>query len=561
MTIKLRPWQKEAIQKSLDWYYQENNQSQFIINAAPGAGKTIAACCIAQKLIKNNDIDRVVIIAPRTEVVNQWASDFKLITNQPMSKVTAGDTDIDSLDVDICATWAAIQGLTEILKDICNKKRVLVICDEHHHAALEAAWGISADSAFTNSKYTLILTGTPLRSDGSKSVWLSYDQFGGIECDKNACYNLTYGEAVNLGYCRPCTFHRHEGIFTFTDRSGVIAKVSSKETKILDQQLKNSSSLNKTLDFYKSAKTKRYEKDEVTPLVDGYQGSMLSWGSKKLDEIRNIMPEAGGLVIAPDIEMAKYMAEIIEILEGEKPMLVHSQMPNADNKINIFRDNPNKRWIVSVAMISEGVDIKRLRVLVYLPNALTNLAFRQAIGRVVRTNGPDDITRAYVIMPSLETLEDFARKIEKEIPPTFRKEEKINYKVCPQCHNKCKLKDKSCNNCGYKFKKRNVTRTKVCMSCKTLNPINAEKCIKCSKPFNEVFDLSLDEALREGVIVRGIDVNEKEVQESEALEKAIHEEVLREGDGTLIEILRVIPPESLSRIIAVANRTRGSDEN
>ena len=39
-------------------------------------------------------------------------------------------------------------------------------------------------------------------------------------------------------------------------------------------------------------------------------------------------------------------------------MLVHSQMPNADNKINIFRDNPNKRWIVSVAMISEGVDIK-----------------------------------------------------------------------------------------------------------------------------------------------------------------------------------------------------------
>ena len=42
---------------------------------------------------------------------------------------------------------------------------------------------------------------------------------------------------------------------------------------------------------------------------------MLSWGSKKLDEIRNIMPEAGGLVIAPDIEMAKYMADILEMLE------------------------------------------------------------------------------------------------------------------------------------------------------------------------------------------------------------------------------------------------------
>ena len=58
-----------------------------------------------------------------------------------------------------------------------------------------------------------------------------------------------------------------------------------------------------------------------------------------------------------------------------------------------------------------------------------------------------------------------------------------------------------------------------------------------------VFDLSLDEALREGVIVRGIDVNEKELQESEAIEQAIHKEALRDGDGTLIEILRVILPK------------------
>ena len=65
-------------------------------------------------------------------------------------------------------------------------------------------------------------------------------------------------------------------------------------------------------------------------------------------------------------------------------------------------------------MISEGVDIKRLRVLIYLPNALTELAFRQAIGRVVRTMGPDDDTRAYVIMPSTELLESYARRVEQE---------------------------------------------------------------------------------------------------------------------------------------------------
>ena len=158
MKIKLRPWQIEAINKCLSWYSNNQNEPQFIINAAPGSGKTIAACSIAQQLIEKKEIDRVIIIAPRTEVVNQWSKDYKMITILSMSKVTAGDSDISSLDIDICATWAAIQGLTNILKDICNTKNVLVICDEHHHAALEAAWGISADSAFKNSKYTLILT-------------------------------------------------------------------------------------------------------------------------------------------------------------------------------------------------------------------------------------------------------------------------------------------------------------------------------------------------------------------------------------------------------------------
>ena len=85
-------------------------------------------------------------------------------------------------------------------------------------------------------------------------------------------------------------------------------------------------------------------------------------------------------------------------------MLVHSNMGHPNARIKAFR-NTTKRWIVSVAMVSEGVDIKRLRVLVYLPNALTELAFRQAVGRVVRTLGPDDDTRAYVVMPSTKIFE------------------------------------------------------------------------------------------------------------------------------------------------------------
>ena len=91
-------------------------------------------------------------------------------------------------------------------------------------------------------------------------------------------------------------------------------------------------------------------------------------------------------------------------------------------------------------MISEGVDIKRLRVLAYLPNALTELAFRQAVGRVVRNMGPKDDTRAYVVMPKFETLDVYARRIEREMPSSRRKDEPApREKICPVCGEKSSL--------------------------------------------------------------------------------------------------------------------------
>ena len=75
-------------------------------------------------------------------------------------------------------------------------------------------------------------------------------------------------------------------------------------------------------------------------------------------------------------------------------------------------------------MISEGVDIKRLRVLIFLPLAQTELFFRQSMGRVVRSMGPDDDSRAYVIMPSHKIFEHYARRVEEEISPAYKKMKK-----------------------------------------------------------------------------------------------------------------------------------------
>ncbi len=543
-TMQLRPWQSEALQKSLKWLVEKREDKHFLINAAPGAGKTIAACTIAKTLIDLGEIDRVLVIAPRIEVVKQWATDFKEVTGRFMGRVVGAD---DKIETDVCATWAAIEGLQDAFQAVCRSSNVLVICDEHHHAAVEAAWGTGAEGAFADSKFVVVLTGTPIRSDRKKSVWMAYDDAGQIDHPEEGTYNLSYGEAVDLDYCRPATFHRHEGHFTVDLEDGETVHVSGQTPANMTPALKRIPGLQRALNFYRLACTPQYEADNTTPRVDGYQGTMIDWATAKLNDLRYRMPNAGGLVIAPTIEMAEYMARLIELMEGEAPAIVHSQMANVDGKIDAFR-HTDKRWIVSVAMISEGVDIKRLRVLIYLPNALTELAFRQAIGRVVRSAGPWDDTRAYVVMPSFDILEAFARRVEDEMSAIARKDEgPAKAKRCPVCESEVPLAAKECDTCGHEFPAV-TTKFKPCGSCGGLNPISAKTCQHCGESFATSFVLTLDEALRAGAIVRGMDVEEDEVQEGEAMSSSLRKVVLDSGDAKLLKVIRQLPEESWARL-------------
>ena len=82
--MQLRPWQSEALRKALHWLVEKGEDKHFLVNAAPGAGKTIAACVIAKDLFEMGQIDRVIVIAPRVEVVRQWSKDFFQVTNRYM---------------------------------------------------------------------------------------------------------------------------------------------------------------------------------------------------------------------------------------------------------------------------------------------------------------------------------------------------------------------------------------------------------------------------------------------------------------------------------------------
>ena len=62
-------------------------------------------------------------------------------------------------------------------------------------------------------------------------------------------------------------------------------------------------------------------------------------------------------------------------------------------------------------MVSEGVDIPRLRVLVYATNVLTELSFRQIAGRIVRVDLKNAEDYGVMILPVDERLSVMAARI------------------------------------------------------------------------------------------------------------------------------------------------------
>jgi superfamily II DNA or RNA helicase len=104
------------------------------------------------------------------------------------------------------------------------------------------------------------------------------------------------------------------------------------------------------------------------------------------------------LVICMDVEHARAIAELIERRWRIRPTVATSDDPMASARIARFAKSSDP-WIVAVRMVSEGVDIPRLRVGVFATNTTTELFFRQALGRLVRWTRGLRTQRAWMYIP------------------------------------------------------------------------------------------------------------------------------------------------------------------
>jgi superfamily II DNA or RNA helicase len=138
---------------------------------------------------------------------------------------------------------------------------------------------------------------------------------------------------------------------------------------------------------------------------------VLTAANRRLTEVRQSVPDAGGLVIATDQSTARAYATVLHKLTGEKPTVVLSDEKESSERIDLFSKG-TQRWMVAVRMVSEGVDVPRLAVGVYATSASTPLYFAQAVGRFVRTRRRGET--ATIFLPSVPSLMALAATLELE---------------------------------------------------------------------------------------------------------------------------------------------------
>ncbi len=383
---KLRAWQAEALEQ-----YLAELPRDFLAAATPGAGKTTFALRLAAELRHRRVIDRITVVAPTDHLKRQWADAAARagIRLDPGFRNAHGQTARHFHGVAV--TYAQVAMRPALHRELTISGRTLVILDEVHHGGDALSWGDAIREAFGPATKRLSLTGTPFRSDTAPIPFVRYEPDAkGVRLSQTD-YDYGYGRALADGVVRPVIFMVYAGHMRWRTKAGdeMEARLGEDNTK----------------DITSSAwRTALEPTGEWIPAV-------LASADRRLTEVRQSIPDAGGLVIATDQGVARAYAQILEGICGEPVTVVLSDEKEASARIEEFSGD-TRRWMVAVRMVSEGVDVPRLAVGVYATSSSTPLFFAQAIGRFVRARRRGET--ASVFLPNVPVLMELAAQLELE---------------------------------------------------------------------------------------------------------------------------------------------------
>lgn len=405
-----REWQFEHFLRFKN-FCEEWTEGRWVIEACPASGKTKAAGMCIKELLDTKEIDVWICIAPSKAVRSDTASTlnntFGLLVSEtffPEGKSQTAMLAIKKPAFDaICTTYQGICNATavDVLRNWSENLglRIGVLADEVHHATDEKSWGMYLLEIEKESRRFVLCTGTAFRPDGKPISLVTY-----AGQDVKPDYRYTYAQAVADKVVRrvACRFiggnvrlARSRG-----DGSGhqfywkPLAQLSDAEVR--------------------AAKTPVFggHSDILDQLI------LDAW--RDLQHTRKKYKNAGCLVVCrpgrvqSEEKHVLQMAKRIKKLTGIYPAVVRHDDTESQAVITRFR-NSSDPWLVAINMVSEGVDIPRLRSVVWGRYTESELLFRQVCHRATRVSSDlDTADAAMIYVPDFAVMRGMAERLEQE---------------------------------------------------------------------------------------------------------------------------------------------------
>lgn len=396
-TTELRRWQADC-RRVLFERLNAGQQTQ-AVSVIMGAGKTMLILCWLHGLLESRRARLGVIVVPTDNLRLQFCRDAKTVgirayavTSKPdahpnrekrVSCIRALDAALPGDAHAIVMTYAqlATEDNIQALQAIAREAPVAFAFDEVHHSGdgmheddSPLSWGDGSLRAAAPAVARLLTTATPNRTDNRPIPFMRYTDERVPVFD----YTYDYEAALIDKYVRPVDFTYIDGDVSWWEPSGSVSAKLSDPIPVAQQSRR----LNTALD-------PDFEWVDMT----------LDRAHRCLEDIRTRLnhPDAGGLAVVRSKEDAKRIERKL-VQRGARVVVVTYDDPNASQKIDAFRDSAD-HWIVAVRMVSEGVDIKRLRVIAYCTNVTTDLLFLQILGRILRVINGITPQMAHMFIP------------------------------------------------------------------------------------------------------------------------------------------------------------------
>jgi len=431
--ITLREWQQRAKDKCMAQFL--GGKRVWVQETVTGGGKTIFGREVSMALYDESVIDLIIILVPSEPILNGWVSTYRGRLNSTSGPIYQSDTQV------WVSTYAGYKSICNALASRRTNGYLLIV-EEYHHAEREAAWGQAVTTLSRGAKHVLMLSGTPWRTkgtiallDGERNVHnRPYYQEDGIEPDDA----YKYKEDLESDTRGTVVVH-----FEFVEAdaeakdSGEIYKLPLETDDWRDSADEN---CKEPLGKYVTITSK--EKPLNTRLEGkGTHKEIIHRGLSWLEHSRSEFKQATGLddvsimhiacsCINDATSIEKYINVAYPGIKAEKIVSDDSNSSKRIEEIQLAcKQNSHDRpdVIISVGMISEGVDIPAIKVTVYLNKILTLLYLIQLIGRGQRRVWIDKIgryadddnnprqTMGYFLAPAHPYLIWVASQIEKEI--------------------------------------------------------------------------------------------------------------------------------------------------